>query len=380
MRLVLDAGARRLDGGRVLLAGSPLTFFRLGPAGQRVVDAIAAGQDVPATAAQPLIDRLIDAGAAHPRPAGERFTAADVTVVIPVHGHDPSATLPHGPAGRGGGGRTTPACRRSRPAPRADVTVLRHDVNQGPAAARMTGLATVTTPLVAFVDADCAPADGWLEPLIAHFDDDRVALAAPRIVTAATPRRQRRSLATRRPAARSTSARWRAGSPRPRRVVLRAGPRRWCAVRRWRTSAGSTGRCGWARTSTWSGAWWSAGWRCRYEPRSVVAHRPRTSLAALRAPALRLRPFGRGRWTDAIPARSRRSSSGRGPREGGAWPRWATRSPARSSAWCAAARSVEPCPRSTERDELALRLAAPAWSRAASSWPRPSPGSGGRSP
>ena len=71
MRLALDRTARRLDGGRLLVAGSPLTVFRLGPAGAGAVDAIVAGADV-GPAAQPRVDRLHDTGAAHPPPVGPR--------------------------------------------------------------------------------------------------------------------------------------------------------------------------------------------------------------------------------------------------------------------------------------------------------------------
>ncbi len=37
--------------------------------------------------------------------------------------------------------------------------------------------------LVAFVDSDCVPTDGWLAPLLGHFDDPLVAAVAPRIVS-----------------------------------------------------------------------------------------------------------------------------------------------------------------------------------------------------
>jgi hypothetical protein len=39
----------------------------------------------------------------------------------------------------------------------------------------------VRAPIVAFIDADCAVTPGWLDPLVAHFDDPRVAAIAPRI-------------------------------------------------------------------------------------------------------------------------------------------------------------------------------------------------------
>ena len=41
----------------------------------------------------------------------------------------------------------------------------------------------MTTPLVAFVDTDVDVDDGWLEALIPHFADPRVALVAPRVMS-----------------------------------------------------------------------------------------------------------------------------------------------------------------------------------------------------
>ena len=57
--------------------------------------------------------------------------------------------------------------------------------NVGPGAARNAGLAVTETSVVAFVDSDCLPPDGWLEPLLVHFEDPLVAAVAPRIVPAA---------------------------------------------------------------------------------------------------------------------------------------------------------------------------------------------------
>ena len=327
MRLALDRTARRLDGGRLLVAGSPLTIFRLGPAGARVVDTIAAGADV-GPAAQPLVDRLLDTGAAHPRPIGERHDPADVTVVIPVRDHDPRATLD----ALGSVGAVVVVDDGSvRPVVAPGVTLLRHDRPLGPAAARTTGAAGVTTPLLAFVDADCVPTKGWLDPLLAHFDDERVVFAAPESsARPATPRRPAEpSPATRRPAAPSTSARWKDGSRRP--------PASWhapaaAAVVRRRALEEVGGfdpslRVGEDVDLVWRLV--DAGWRARYEPRSVVGHRPRdphSRRSSASGSATAARP---GRSTAAIPEPWRRSSPGPRPLGGGSWPARATRSPAR---------------------------------------------------
>ena len=43
------------------------------------------------------------------------------------------------------------------------------------------GLAATSKPFVAFLDSDTLPVAGWLEPLLAHFADPRVAAVAPRV-------------------------------------------------------------------------------------------------------------------------------------------------------------------------------------------------------
>ena len=91
-----------------------------------------------------------------------------MTTVVPVHGE-----LGHVPA-------EAIVVDDASPTPVAGATI-RLSTNVGPAGARMAGLAKVTTPLVAFVDADVVLPDGWLDGLLPHFDDPRVGLVAPRI-------------------------------------------------------------------------------------------------------------------------------------------------------------------------------------------------------
>ena len=62
--------------------------------------------------------------------------------------------------------------------------VVRHEHPQGPAAARNSGLAEVRTGVVAFLDSDVEVAPGWLPPLLAHLLDGRVAAVAPRVRSA----------------------------------------------------------------------------------------------------------------------------------------------------------------------------------------------------
>ena len=189
--IALDPGVRRIDDGAVVVGGSPLRMLRLNDAGRRVLDRLAAGGAVPKGAsAQRLARRLLDGGLAHPRPAGGAMTAHDVTVVIPARDRERELAVTLAAIGSGSalivvddgsGTDATADVARARGA-----TVLRHDRSCGAGAARNTGWREVATPLVAFVDADCEPAPGWLDPLLAHFDDAKVAAVAPRITTTST--------------------------------------------------------------------------------------------------------------------------------------------------------------------------------------------------
>ncbi|HUS43432.1 MAG TPA: glycosyltransferase [Ilumatobacteraceae bacterium] len=166
MRFGVDASWQRFD--TMVLAGSPLRFFRLTPGGVRVVERIEAAQEVGAST---LTDRLSDAGAVHPVRVDDvppRFRVDDVTVVTPqLDGvaHDD--------------GRITVDDGSVPPIPGAQ---LRLEPNQGPASARNAARPLVETPLVAFLDADVStPNPNWVAELLWHFDDPRVGLVAPRV-------------------------------------------------------------------------------------------------------------------------------------------------------------------------------------------------------
>jgi mycofactocin system glycosyltransferase len=186
LRLRPDPGLRTLRGGTILLGGSPLRMLRLGPEGTRHVAGWWHGAPVAAApGAQALARRLLWIGIAQPVPAGGPGTG-DVTVVIPVR--DRTAELALCLAGLSeyrvivvDDGSRDPAAVAAV-ATAAGAQVVRRAVNGGPAAARNSGLAAVDTPLVAFLDSDCVPAPGWLDPLLPHFADPAVAAAAPRIV------------------------------------------------------------------------------------------------------------------------------------------------------------------------------------------------------
>ena len=138
---------------------------------------------------------------------------------------------------------------------RHGAALLRRERNGGPAAARNAGVQAATTELIAFVDSDTVPDGDWIS-----------ALAAP---SAGSARRRRRPAdrrpcgltgpgGTRRPAAASISVREPAsvralwpGRPRPDSGARSSGAAPWPSSTT--ETVRSTRRCGWGRTSTWSG-------------------------------------------------------------------------------------------------------------------------------
>ncbi len=242
-----------------MIGGSPLKLFRLTTAGVGVVDRIAVGDAVDRSA---LIDALLDAGAIHPMSVlatRSAHSAADVTIVVPAFG--PPDHVPDGAIVVDDG---------SEP-PLVDSTI-RLDTNLGPAAARNAGLGLVTTPLVAFVDADVELPNGWLEPLLAHFDDDRVAMVAPRVRTSS---------------ATSVIGRYeRDHSPLdlgPEPARIRAGTRVGyvpaaaivCRTDATRAIGGFDASLRFGEDVDLVWRLDRAGWACRYEPTSCIRHAPR---------------------------------------------------------------------------------------------------------
>lgn len=185
----LDDSVRRIGGGRVLVGGSPLRLFRLTDAGSAVIDAVESAVDIDQTpAVARLLDRFLDAGVLHPMPrlpdSGARSTG--ITVVIPAFCAD-AAVLRRLVEQCGAEGDPVIVVDDGSPEPVLPIsgaTVIRHDVNRGPAAARTTGVEVATTPLVAFVDTDVVLPPAWREFLLWHFQDERVALVAPRVASA----------------------------------------------------------------------------------------------------------------------------------------------------------------------------------------------------
>jgi mycofactocin glycosyltransferase len=274
-RYVLDGSTRR-PADDVVIGGSPLRLFRLSEAGVQAFEQIAGGDDVPPSK---LVDRLLDAGAIHPRPDCTEHAAGDVTVVVPAFGVD-SNTLRDIVTCCPGVATVIVVDDASDPRVAAieGTKVLRLRTNAGPAVARNAGLGAVTTPLVAFVDTDVQLSAGWLAPLLDHLADERVALVAPRVASMPAP---------------GPIARYEQGhspldlGPAPGRIApgtrLSYVPAAALLVRTDALRAiGGFDRG--LRVGEDVDAVWrlvEAGWRCRYEPASVVHHAPRASWKAL---------------------------------------------------------------------------------------------------
>jgi len=188
-RVALDPGTSFLSGGRVATGGAPWKVVRLGEAAGPHLAALrqAGRRGHVATSAigRSLARRLLDHGLAHPV-LDPRPGPHDVTVVIPSYGRPGElrrclSAVEGVPVIVVDDGSPDPEPLR-RAAAEHGARLVRHRVNRGPAAARNTGLRLTDTSFVAFVDSDCRPESGWLDVLMPHFDDPKVAAVAPRVV------------------------------------------------------------------------------------------------------------------------------------------------------------------------------------------------------
>lgn len=185
----MDPATEILDGGVVLMGGSPLGLFRLSRRAQDLTAAWNAGEVVGTRRSDQLLARrLVSSGAFLPQPGPGTFTGDDVTVVIPVH--DRPEQLRRLLARLDGlscivaDDASADASLSEEIAQKGGASFIALPVNQGPSSARNIGLAAATTPLVAFIDSDCMPSEGWLSSLLGYFNDPLVAAVAPRIVPA----------------------------------------------------------------------------------------------------------------------------------------------------------------------------------------------------
>lgn len=296
-RLRADEEVRSLDGGTVLVGGSPWRLLRLSDAGARQVARWWAGEPVAdSPAARTLARRLLDIGMAHPVLAAAEPTgsvSAEVTVVVPVR--DRSAELSRCLAGLAGGNGSADASGSAGGrvivvddgsadpgavaaiAAAAGARYLRRPISGGPAAARNTGLAAADTPLVAFIDSDCVPGPHWLAPLLPHFADPAVAAVAPRITAHDTG--QAGWLARYETAASALDM-------GPAESVVRPGakvpylPSAALVVRRAAAGAGFAEDMPVGEDVDFMWRLAAGGWTVRYEPKAAVAHQHRLTPGA----------------------------------------------------------------------------------------------------
>jgi mycofactocin system glycosyltransferase len=274
--IVLDAATREVAPG-ALLGGSPRRVLRLSSRGRSAWSELRAGR-VGSAASRLLARRLTDAGLAHPRPADAEVL--DLTVVVPAY--DRPDLLAACLAGLGDrypvvvvdDGSTRPDAVAAVAAEHG-AALLRRDANGGPAAARNLGLSLVTTEFVGFVDSDCLPSAGWAEALAGHFRDPLVAAVAPRIVPAAPGPRYREAVGL-------LDLGGRPGRVRPRgrigHVPTAALLARTAALRSVGSGFDERLRYGEDVDLVWRLE--AAGWRVRYDPSVVVAHREPSSWPA----------------------------------------------------------------------------------------------------
>jgi mycofactocin glycosyltransferase len=276
-RYTLDVTARRSRDGLVIAGGSPARLVRLTPAGRDALDAALSGTP----GATRLIERLVATGLLHPVGRAEPVPAGRVSFVLPIRDGARwlrpliAALAPEGDVivvddGSRDGSAAIARAEGARVMPNRGLP--------GPSGARNTGLAAARTELVAFVDGDVHPAPWWLRPLVPLFAEPRVALAAPRVASAAGP-----SLVERYE---------RSGSPLdlgahpglvgPGRRLTYLPSAALVARRAALLEVGGFDeelRIGEDVDLVWRIV--KRGWTVRYAPESVVEHRPRSSLAAL---------------------------------------------------------------------------------------------------
>lgn len=283
--LVPDPSTQRSADGRSLLGGSPLRLLRFSEAGAAAVTSVLAGGPVPSTGAEAAVARrLLDAGMAHPRPSAA--PPLSVSVVVPVRDHATDlsvllaalgeADLPVGTevvvvddGSRDPGALATVVAGRGR--------LLRHDRSLGPGAARDTGWRAATGDVIAFVDADVTPGEGWPGRLLAHLADPAVAFVAPRVRSRPGPSLLERYERHRSPLDLGPSE----ARVRPRSRVSYV-PTAALVCRRTALEAldgfEPSMRVGEDVDLVWRAV--EAGWTVRYEPSVEVVHRPRGSWPA----------------------------------------------------------------------------------------------------
>lgn len=331
-RYLFDRSVRRLGRqGEVLFGGEPFRLVRLSTGGALTLDRLVAGRardpgppGDPGTPRDPagpppevaLAHRLVAAGMLHRLPAARKLAPSELTVVVPVRDDEGPAARLLAELGGGfvglvividDGSRSASSASLKSTAEAAGAVFVRRPGTGGAAAARNTARPLVLTPLVAFIDADVRPEAGWLDRLVGHFDDPAVAAVAPRVRAAAVGK---------------LGAYESACSP------LDLGPAPGIVGAHRRVSYVPSAAIVCRRQALEDVGWFDgamavgedvdllrrleeAGWEVRYEPRAVVWHDSRSSLAGFA-----LQRFGYGTSAAAL---DRRHPGTVAPFEGNLW-------------------------------------------------------------
>jgi mycofactocin glycosyltransferase len=278
-RIALDPRVRFWSNGSLIVGGAPWRVGRVDPRARPFLDLLRRGGEVGVAATTErelgVARTLLDRGFAHPMPDG--CDPLPITVVVPAYdrtsalsrclevlkGSDVLVIDDHSKDGTA----------VAEVASALGARVHRHDDNRGAAAARNTGLASTSSELVAFVDSDCSVPSGWLDELVGHFADPKVAMVAPRVV----PNVRDRRLLGRHEAARSAldMGRW----PEQVRPGARLGFVPTAAVVVRRSAIAGSGFDNSLRLGEDVDLVWrlvDAGWQVRYDPSVVVSHEART--------------------------------------------------------------------------------------------------------
>lgn len=279
LRIALDRGVSFWAHGSVAMGGSPWQVVRVAKAARTFVQQLAkagmTGTRTNGSHERAVARQLLNRGLVHPVIEPGPRTQAQVDVVVPAF--DRTVQLEACLRALAGAnvlviddGSLDPEAVR-RVANSSGARLLCHEVNRGPAAARNTGVEGTDSPLIAFVDSDCAPESGWLDQLLPHFEDPLVAAVAPRV----RPMSGGRSLLARHEETRSALDM--GDRPEQVRPGSRLGfvPSATLVVRR--SALGESGfdealRLGEDVDLVWRLV--DAGWQVRYEPGATVRHRP----------------------------------------------------------------------------------------------------------
>jgi mycofactocin system glycosyltransferase len=276
----LAPGTHTCADGAMLVGGSG-AVLRLRPRARLVLaddGTVVARDRDSSTVARLLLDRGLADPVLADVPADDQVD--DVTVVVPVRDRPRQlarllSSLPGLPVVVVDDGSVDPGPTRAV-AEEFGARLVRHPHSAGPAAARNTGLSSVTTPFVAFLDSDVRPVPGWLGRLRRHLDDPAVGLVGPRVL--GSEPRPDDSWLCRYEAARSSLDL--GATPGPVQPLGRVAylPSAAMLARRSALGAGFDERMRVAEDVDLVWRLHADGWRVRYEPAAAVRHDHRTTL------------------------------------------------------------------------------------------------------